>query len=46
MGSPDAYIRADELSLLLEGIDLASVKRRKRYQRPVAADANASASAM
>ena len=27
-------IRADELSMLLEGIDLASVKRRKRYQRP------------
>ena len=39
-------IRADELSLLLEGIDLASVKRRKRYQRPVTADANASASPM
>ena len=37
-------IRADELSLLLEGIDLASVKRRRRYQRPVTADANASAS--
>jgi transposase len=37
-------IRADELALLLEGIDLASVKRRKRYQRPVPAVANASAS--
>jgi transposase len=37
-------IRADELSLLLEGIDLASVKRRRRYQRPATAVANASAS--
>lgn len=27
-------IRADELALLLEGIDLGSVKRRVRYQRP------------
>ncbi len=27
-------IRSDELALLLEGIDLASVKRRTRYQRP------------
>ena len=27
-------IRADELALLLEGIDLASVKRCKRYERP------------
>jgi transposase len=30
-------IRADELALLLEGIDLGSVKRRPRYQRPVTA---------
>lgn len=29
-------IRADELALLLEGIDLGSVTRRPRYQRPVA----------
>jgi len=29
-------IRSDELALLLEGIDLGSVKRRQRYQRPVA----------
>ena len=28
-------IRSDELAMLLEGIDLSSVKRRKRYQRPV-----------
>ena len=39
-------IRADELALLLEGIDLASVKRRKRYQRPVTAVANAPASSI
>jgi len=39
-------IRADELAMLLEGIDLASVKRRKRYQRPVTAVANASASSI
>jgi transposase len=29
-----AEISAGELSLLLGGIELASVKRRKRYQRP------------
>ena len=28
-------IRADELALLLEGIDLGSVKRRPRYERPI-----------
>ena len=39
-------IRADELALLLEGIDLASVKRRKRYQRPVTAVANPPASSI
>ena len=33
-GAPRCEIRSDELALLLEGIDLASVKRRKRYQRP------------
>jgi hypothetical protein len=27
-------IRADELAMLLGGIDLSSVRRRKRYQRP------------
>ena len=37
-------IRADELALLLEGIDLASVKRRQRYERPAARAANTSAS--
>lgn len=29
-------IRSDELSLLLAGIDLGSVKRRRRYHRPSA----------
>ncbi len=37
-------IRADELALLLEGIDLASVKRRKRYERPTAREATAATS--
>lgn len=31
-------IRADELALLLEGIDLGSVKRRPRYERSTAAE--------
>lgn len=34
-------IRADELALLLEGIDLASVKRRPRYERPTSATVSA-----
>ena len=33
--SPRCEIRADELALLLDGIDLGSVKRRRRYQRSV-----------
>lgn len=28
-------IRSDELSLLLAGIDLGSVQRRRRYQRSI-----------
>jgi transposase len=39
-------IRADELALLLEGIDLASVKRRPRYQRLADAPANVPASSL
>lgn len=39
-------IRADELALLLEGIDLESVKRRPRYERPVAAAAQTRASSL
>lgn len=31
-------IRAEELALLLEGIDLSSVKRRPRYERPITAE--------
>jgi len=30
-------IRAADLQMLLDGIDLASVKRQKRYRRPVSA---------
>jgi transposase len=33
---PRVEIRAADLVMLLEGIDLASVKRGKRYHRPVA----------
>lgn len=33
---PRVQIRAADLVMLLEGIDLASVKRGKRYHRPVA----------
>jgi transposase len=29
-------IRAADLAMLLDGVDLASVKRRKRYRRPAA----------
>ena len=39
--SPRCEIRADELALLLEGIDLGSVKRRPRYQRPVTTQSKA-----
>lgn len=39
-------IRADELALLLEGIDLESVKRRPRYERPTTASAKTPASSL
>ena len=39
-------IRADELALLLEGIDLGSVKRRPRYQRTANAEAKGPASSL
>jgi transposase len=39
-------IRADELALLLEGIDLSSVKRRPRYERPTNAPAKTPASSL
>ena len=39
-------IRAEELALLLEGIDLASVKHRPRYQRPTPSDVKSPASSL
>ena len=33
---PSCEIRADELAMLLGGIDLAHIKRRKRYERKTA----------
>jgi len=36
-GSHSVEIRAADLTMLLDGVDLASVKRRKRYRRPAAA---------
>lgn len=35
-GAERVRLDPTELGLILDGIDLASVKRRKRYQRPVA----------
>ena len=37
VGTEGLEIRATDLAMLLDGVDLASVKRRKRYQRPAAA---------
>jgi transposase len=34
VGAQGMLIRPAELAMLLDGIDLANVKRRKRYQRP------------
>ena len=34
VGEQGIAIRSAELAMLLDGIDLANVKRRKRYQRP------------
>jgi transposase len=39
-------IRTDELSLLLDGIDLSSVKRRPRYERPANTPSKAPASSL
>jgi hypothetical protein len=39
-------IRADELALLLEGIDLRSVKRRPRYERSTTTEVKAPASSL
>jgi transposase len=38
-GEHGVVIRPAELAMLLDGIDLGGVKRRRRYQRPSAADA-------
>ena len=35
VGEHGLLLRPAELAMLLEGIDLGNVKRRKRYQRPV-----------
>jgi transposase len=37
VGEHGLMLRAAELAMLLDGIDPASVKRQKRYQRPVVA---------
>lgn len=37
VASHGIVIRPAELAMLLDGIDLASAKRRKRYQRPTSA---------
>lgn len=42
VGTHGLSISAKELALLLDGIDLASVKRRHRYRRPASANAQAS----
>jgi transposase len=34
MGEHGVTLRPAELAMLLDGIDLAGIKRRKRYQRP------------
>ncbi len=36
-GAKRLEIRAADLAMLLDGVDLASVKRRKRYHRPASA---------
>jgi transposase len=41
VGKQGLEIRSTDLAMLLDGVDLASVKRRKRYQRPTATNAQA-----
>ena len=41
VGKQGLEIRATDLAMLLDGVDLASVKRQKRYQRPTATPAQA-----
>jgi transposase len=40
-GEHGLVLRADELAMLLAGVELSSVRRHKRYQRPVAAGVGA-----
>ena len=44
--APRCEIRADELALLLEGIDLSSVKRRPRYERSKTTQVKAATSSL
>jgi transposase len=39
VGTHGLVLRPAELAMLLDGVDLAHVKRQKRYQRPTAASA-------
>ncbi len=39
VGAQGLEIRATDLAMLLDGVDLRSVKRQKRYQRPAATKA-------
>jgi transposase len=41
VGTQGLEIRATDLAMLLDGVDLASVKRQKRYQRPASSAAPA-----
>ena len=41
-GKRGLEIKATDLAMLLDGVDLASVKRQKRYQKPAAMTATAS----
>jgi hypothetical protein len=41
VGKQGLEIRSTDLAMLLDGVDLASVKRQKRYQRPAATTAQA-----
>jgi len=45
VGKQGLEIRSADLAMLLDGVDLASVKRRKRYQRPAATTAQATTDA-
>jgi transposase len=44
VGKQGLEIRGADLAMLLDGVDLASVKRQKRYQRPAATTAQANES--